>query len=170
MLGTSWDMAALGPAHPSSSPTPWSPRGGSWHQALTAALGHPGCLARAAAPFPAPARGNGSIRKSSSPSPEHRQVTGQVKAHLGLRTHPGSLLGEHGKGILQFSPWPGLCRIKDMKVQDWLWPAQIPGVGELQDTTREDLCAWRGKVNSQLSRTQQHPTDWGTSSVCQNKM
>lgn len=42
-----------------------------------------------------------------------------------------------------------------MKVQDWLWPARIPSVGELQDTAREDLCAWREKVNSQLSRTQQ---------------
>lgn len=96
--GTQLLVAQYIPVVPHSLVSP----GGWWHQALTAALGHPGCPPRAAAPFPAPAQGDVSIRKSSSPSPEHRQVTGQVKTPLGLRSHPGSLLGEHRNGICSF--------------------------------------------------------------------
>lgn len=54
VLGTSQGAAASGPAQPSSAPIPCSRRGGSWHRALPAALGTPGCPARPAPPFPAP--------------------------------------------------------------------------------------------------------------------
>lgn len=49
--------SCLGPSTSRFSPIPWFTRGGSWHWALTAALGHLGCPARPAPPFPAPASG-----------------------------------------------------------------------------------------------------------------
>lgn len=58
--------------------------------------GPPRCPARAAASFPGPPKGDVSVRKSSLPSPELSQVTGQVKTHLGLRKHPGCLCRERG--------------------------------------------------------------------------